>query len=154
MNIRVKRQTCLCLRVWFIIAGILTVVPSRSWAQQAGIARPAVSSSIVISQVYGGGGNTNAVYKNDFVELFNRGNTTVDLSGWTLQYAASTSAFSASLGLSGTIAPGRYYLRGLGSKNQKKGHNLLLCSPLIVIISAAKYRRSNSAICCACLPSI
>ncbi|MEQ1530867.1 MAG: hypothetical protein ABL925_16240, partial [Methylococcales bacterium] len=33
----------------------------------------AVSPNIVISQVYGGGGNTGATYKNDFIELFNRG---------------------------------------------------------------------------------
>ena len=33
----------------------------------------AVSPNIVISQVYGGGGNAGATYKNDFIELFNRG---------------------------------------------------------------------------------
>ncbi|MBO3269080.1 lamin tail domain-containing protein [Hymenobacter defluvii] len=69
----------------------------------------------MISQVYGGGGNSGATYKNDFVELFNRGNTTVELKGWTLQYAASVAAFSASLNLTGTIAPGRYYLIQLAS---------------------------------------
>lgn len=37
----------------------------------------AVSPDIVISQVYGGGGNAGAPYMNDFVELFNRGTTTV-----------------------------------------------------------------------------
>ena len=33
----------------------------------------AVSTDLVISQVYGGGGNSGAPYTNDFVELFNRG---------------------------------------------------------------------------------
>ncbi|MGI9066076.1 MAG: hypothetical protein ACR2HX_06695 [Pyrinomonadaceae bacterium] len=33
----------------------------------------AISSTIVISQVYGGGGNSGATLKNDFIELFNRG---------------------------------------------------------------------------------
>ena len=28
----------------------------------------------LISQVYGGGGNSGAAYQNDFVELFNSGN--------------------------------------------------------------------------------
>ena len=37
----------------------------------------AVSTTIVISQVYGGGGNTGAPYTHDFIELFNRGTTTV-----------------------------------------------------------------------------
>ena len=40
-------------------------------------ARP--PSDIVISQIYGGGGNSGATYHNDYVELFNRGAGTVDL---------------------------------------------------------------------------
>ncbi|QNE38748.1 hypothetical protein F1C16_03850 [Hymenobacter sp. NBH84] len=115
MNIRVVQQRCLYQKIVFVLVGLLAAAPLHSWAQQTHSARPAVSSSIVISQVYGGGGNGGATYKNDFVELFNRGNTTVDLSGWTLQYAASTSNFSASFSLTGTIAPGRYYLIQLAS---------------------------------------
>jgi hypothetical protein len=40
----------------------------------------AVSPTLVISQVYGGGGNAGATYKNDFIEIFNRGTTSVDVS--------------------------------------------------------------------------
>ena len=47
-------------------------------------------SSIVISQVYGGGGNTGATLRNDFVELFNRGNAAVNIGGWTVQYASAS----------------------------------------------------------------
>jgi predicted extracellular nuclease len=50
----------------------------------------AASSNVVISQVYGGGGNTGAPYNADFVELFNRGSAPVDLTGMSLQYASST----------------------------------------------------------------
>ena len=49
------------------------------------------SADMVISQVFAGGGNANAPYTNDFVELFNRGSATVDLAGWSLQYATGTS---------------------------------------------------------------
>ncbi|MCA1613585.1 MAG: lamin tail domain-containing protein [Acidobacteria bacterium] len=73
----------------------------------------AVSSTIVISQVYGGGGNSGATLRNDFIELFNRGTTTVDLSTWSVQYASPTGTgnFSANVTpLTGTIAPGQYYL--------------------------------------------
>lgn len=65
---------------------------------------------LVISQVYGGGGNTGATYKNDFIELFNPTNSTIDVTGWSVQYASSTgTSWSATL-LSGSIAPGHYYL--------------------------------------------
>ena len=46
----------------------------------------AVSSSLVISQVYGGGGNSGATLTNDFIELYNSGTVPVDLAGWTVQY--------------------------------------------------------------------
>ena len=43
------------------------------------------SPDVVVSQVYAGGGNSGAPFANDFVELFNRGSTAVDVSGWTVQ---------------------------------------------------------------------
>lgn len=74
----------------------------------------AISPDIVISQVYGGGGNTGAPYQNDFVELFNRGTTNASLSGWSVQYASATGAGNFASNplalLSGTLAPGQYYL--------------------------------------------
>ncbi len=47
----------------------------------------AVSTNVVISQVYGGGGNSGATYTHDFIELFNRGGSPVSLAGWSVQYA-------------------------------------------------------------------
>ncbi|MDO9302541.1 MAG: ExeM/NucH family extracellular endonuclease [Anaerolineales bacterium] len=70
----------------------------------------AVSLDIVISQVYGGGGNTGATYKNDFIELYNRGTTAVNVTGWTVQYASSTGSTWQKTSLSGTIQPGNYFL--------------------------------------------
>jgi predicted extracellular nuclease len=69
-----------------------------------------VSADIVISQVYGGGGNAGATYRNDFIELFNLGPSTVNLTGWSVQYAASTGTNWSKTDLSGWIQPGRYYL--------------------------------------------
>ena len=40
----------------------------------------ALSTGVVISQVYGGGGNSGAPYTHDFVELFNRGSAPVSLT--------------------------------------------------------------------------
>ena len=73
------------------------------------------SSDIVISQVYAGGGNAGASYANDFVELFNPGEATIDLSGWTVQYASAASTTWQTTALSGSIPSGRYYLVQLAS---------------------------------------
>jgi uncharacterized protein (TIGR03437 family) len=75
------------------------------------------AANLVISQVYGGGGNTNAPYTNDFVEIFNHGTTTIDFSvtPYSIQYASASASgtFSASNKTNlttGTIAPGAYFL--------------------------------------------
>ncbi|WP_182875294.1 ExeM/NucH family extracellular endonuclease [Microbispora sp. H10670] len=78
----------------------------------------------VISQVYGGGGNTGAPYTNDFVELFNRGTATVSLDGWSLQYASATGtgSFGAQKqNLSGSLAPGQYHLVQLSAGTTPSG---------------------------------
>src|SRR5262245_52444053 len=69
-----------------------------------------MTPSIVISQVYGGGGNSGATFKNDFIELFNPGTASVDVTGWSVQYASTTGTTWQVTNLSGTIAPGGYYL--------------------------------------------
>ncbi len=75
-----------------------------------------LANDIRISQVYGGGGNTGAPYLNDFVELFNAGSTTVDITGWSIQYTSSggNSWGSQKTALAGTVAAGHYYLIQLG----------------------------------------
>jgi len=68
------------------------------------------TSGIVISQIYGGGGNSGATLRNDFVELFNRSDKAVTINGWSIQYAsASGTSWDRTL-LSGTIQPGQYFL--------------------------------------------
>jgi hypothetical protein len=93
-----------------ILAMVLGALPITSQSVQA------LSADIVISQVYGGGGNAGAVYTHDFVELFNRGTSTVSLNGWSIQYASATgtgnfgSSTTLITPLSGSLAPGQYLL--------------------------------------------
>ena len=68
------------------------------------------SFGIVVSQVFGGGGNAGAPYNADFVELFNRSSTAVDVSGWSVQYATAAGTSWSATPLAGTIQPGGYYL--------------------------------------------
>jgi hypothetical protein len=69
------------------------------------------NAQVVISQVYGGGGNSGATYTNDFIELFNRGSVAQDLTGWSVQYASATGTSWAVQPLTAlTLQPGQYYL--------------------------------------------
>ena len=66
---------------------------------------------LVISQVYGGGGNSGATLKNDFIELFNPSGQPVNVAGWSVQYAsAAGTSWQVTPLVSGTIPPGGYFL--------------------------------------------
>ena len=93
------------------LAGVFAVVLVAS-----GSAFAVGSTSVVISQVYGGGGNAGAPYQSDFIELFNRSASPVDLSTWSVQYTSATgtgnfgSATNLITPLSGSLASGQYVL--------------------------------------------
>jgi len=100
---RGRRRSAIALSL-SLMAGLLP-------AAGAGAPVLAVSADIVISQVYGGGGNSGATLTHDFIELFNRGTSSASLAGWSVQYASATGTGNfAATPLSGSIAPGQYYL--------------------------------------------
>lgn len=83
----------------------------------AGLFAVSAHAEVVISQVYGGGGNSGAPFTNDFVELFNRGEAPESLSGRSVQYTSSTGTgnFGSSASLlvalpAATLQPGQYFL--------------------------------------------
>src|SRR5687767_15729744 len=51
----------------------------------------ALSSGLVISQVYGGGGNSGAIYTHEFLKMYNRSGRAIPLNGLSIQYASATS---------------------------------------------------------------
>ncbi|CAN7168473.1 lamin tail domain-containing protein [Pseudoxanthomonas sp. LjRoot143] len=74
-------------------------------------AASSAQAQVVISQVYGGGGNSGATLRHDFIELRNNGPTAVDLTGWSVQYASSTgTTWGGRTNLSGSIPAGGFYL--------------------------------------------
>jgi hypothetical protein len=93
------------LFVSIVFAAVLLAVPMAHGA----------SPGLVVSQVYAGGGNSGAAFTNDFVELFNRGSSAVDVSNWTVQYASAASSSWQMTTLAGSIQPGHYYLVQLAS---------------------------------------
>lgn len=72
---------------------------------------PIIPNHVVISQVYGGGGNANAPYTNDYVELYNPTDSTITITGWTMQYGSATgTTWTNNQPLGGTIGSHQYYL--------------------------------------------
>ncbi len=110
-NMNTTRYTSSTRRVRLSV--IITMILALSFAAYQIVSPPSVegiSSTIVISQIYGGGGNAGATYTNDFIELFNRGASAVSVAGWTVQYASATGTTWQTTALSGSIPPGGYYL--------------------------------------------
>ncbi|MEY3501614.1 MAG: hypothetical protein RL308_3287 [Bacteroidota bacterium] len=78
-------------------------------------------SPVVISQIYGGGGNQNATYTNDYIELFNSGTVAQNLNGWSVQCTSATGPTTTWFPVNlpdFTLQPGQYYLiQGAGGAN-------------------------------------
>ena len=95
-----------------LLATLATALPLAC----LGLVGPAAAAGVVISQVYGGGGNTGATLRHDFVELFNSGSTAQSIGGWSVQYAAAAGAPAGTNWAVTTIPPGtvlqpgRYHL--------------------------------------------
>ena len=98
------------------------------------------ANHVVISEVYGGGGNSGSTYKNDFVELYNPTSSTVDMSGWSVQYASATGTSSWLVtNLTGTIAPhGSFWWEKLGT-----GGTVNLPTPDVPELYIKFHRRQN-----------
>ncbi len=84
------------------------ILPTFSFLDASTFAQTA--NHVVISEVYGGGGNSGSTLKNDFVELYNPTSLPVDLSGWSVQYASATGSSWQVTSLTGLIAAHGYFL--------------------------------------------
>ena len=92
------------------VAAMLALLHASAWSSTSGI---------VVNQVYGGGGNSGAVYNRDFVELLNTSGAAVNIGGWSIQYtsASGTGLFGSNMLVlpSLTLQPGQYALVALAS---------------------------------------
>ncbi|MFL5562655.1 MAG: DNA/RNA non-specific endonuclease [Gemmatimonadaceae bacterium] len=117
LNSTARRSPAALIAV-FLIAGACTSGGDKPLAPVAAPNAPALSVAasaatpkwLVISQVYGGGGNSGATIRNDFIELYNGSVVDVSLTGWSVQYASSAGASWQVTPLTGTIRSGQYYL--------------------------------------------
>src|SRR5689334_14648718 len=108
---RVRQYAPVRLRVTAIllVVALLTLYIPQSLVSLVPTAE-AASPDNVSCQVYGGSANAGATYKNDFIDLFNRGTSPVTVTGWSVQYASSTGSSWQVTNLTGAIQPGHYYL--------------------------------------------
>lgn len=94
-------------------AAISAATPSITKTLTSTSTNPGSPPSVVISGIYGGGGNSGASYSNDFIELTNQGGSAQSLEGWTIRYASASSSTWSPPGtetLGGSIAAGASYL--------------------------------------------
>lgn len=108
----------LFLGVFFILAIFASATYVNFSAAQA---TPDASTTLVISQVYGGGGSTagTPTYNKDYVELKNISSAPQSLNGLSLYYGSATGQFGSSAANTfalpnATVPPGGYYLVELG----------------------------------------
>ena len=81
------------------------------------------ADSLIIYEVYGGGGNAGSIYSNDYVVLYNPLDEAVNINGYSLQYAAKKGEFYTSnlLPLAGVIESEEYFLVQLSKGNTETG---------------------------------
>ncbi len=88
-----------------LVGGAAALVPvSPAGANPAG-------TSLVISEVYGAGGNPGATFNADFVELYNPTSQTLPLNGLSIQFRSASGSFTvAPFALAGSVPGKRHYL--------------------------------------------
>ena len=87
-----------------IFTFLLVIISIQSFSQ---------STTLVISQVFGGGGNAGAPYNADFVELHNVSGSAKSTAGLSIQYASATTTgtWTGVFALpTASIPAGGYYL--------------------------------------------
>ncbi len=101
INFMLRRLVC----ARFVLVLALLLVNGVVWGAPA--------TNVVISQVYGAGGNSGAVLNADYVELFNPTGNTLTLNNYSIQYASAAGTTISTVTLlpaTITLAPGQYYL--------------------------------------------
>ncbi len=101
-------------RVSFAITAAAAAILTAAGAAVA-VPAAATSAGVVINEIYGGGGNSGATLKNDFIELANRGSAPASVDGWSMQYISASPGASTTwqvTPLTGSVDASGLYLIG------------------------------------------
>ncbi|GAB6986670.1 ExeM/NucH family extracellular endonuclease [Nocardioides pyridinolyticus] len=102
-------QTSRASRGLAVVAGLAATVSGLALLSSP--PATAASTGLVISEVYGGGGNSGATYTHDFIELYNPTSAPISVDGMSVQYRSSAGTGAGSVTpLSGSVPPGGHYL--------------------------------------------
>jgi hypothetical protein len=101
----------------FCATAFVMAIAHFAMAQKSEIAAavPEASTTLVLSQVYSGGGGSTGTYLNDYVEIKNISSSPQSLNGLSLMYGSSTGQFASTatnaFALPNvTLQPGQYFL--------------------------------------------
>ncbi|MDO9075329.1 MAG: ExeM/NucH family extracellular endonuclease [Rubrivivax sp.] len=105
MRLRPNRPAALLRAIAMRLATLTLASAALGLAAQA-------QAAVVISQVYGGGGNSGATLQHDYIEIFNNGSAVESVGGWSVQYASATGTTWQVTGIPAgtTLPPGGYLL--------------------------------------------
>jgi hypothetical protein len=90
-----------------VLISVILLFPFQIPAQKA--------NHLVIAEVFAAGGNSGAVYKYDYIVLYNPTLLSMDISNYSLQYATATGTNYEVISLINTINAESYYLVKLAS---------------------------------------
>jgi len=91
------------------VLGLSLAVAATGFYAHPASANPA-GTGLVISEVYGAGGNSGALYNADFVELFNPTSAPLDLTGRSIQYRSQAGTTGNAFALTGSVAAGDHFV--------------------------------------------
>lgn len=95
-----------------ILGGALAITTAILGGQA--LTAPAVAapdgSGLVITEVYGGGGNSGASYRRDFIELYNPTDVAIDVSGYSVAYFSAGGGKGGQHALTGAVPAHSHYL--------------------------------------------
>lgn len=100
-----RRRTAAAATVAVMLAAPLVAVGTAGSAN----ASPA-GTGLVISEVYGGGGNTGATLTNDFIELYNPTAAAISVAGMSVRYRSASGSGTGFTNLTGSVPGNGHYL--------------------------------------------